>query len=459
MIKNIKTPPLANQGSALLQNCIETLSWKEVREVIHRINPHLATEFDKVLGIEQLPVLKLRYPFGATITKKGKFHLPVNGQSLPWDSPDIPEKIRNLLDYPWDTIPFGLVWTNAFESFIELPSHTVPLRLLTQGNMFSLLSIFERNNRAIISGLQSATAGARSLFVLPQIGDTQYNRRLVRWFRIPEDKANPEGYHDHWTLLNAIANSPRFRHPWHCELLLFTRPFIDRIEQYYRLKAFLLQNIWNTTSFTRSESKYDMLWSAFIYRNLKASLRTSPLILETAKHILKLVIRRAPGFAPSRNDNAGPIAEFMNTFSNIYKIRYHLPIIMQAYNYDGVNPLYYSLNNCTLLQALPQKKTHGQIIRELEDIREIIFFFIEEMNRNNLAADLSQTTLFENLNGVRIDFFHPQGEGNIRSDIETIPAEDDRFVEPIRGSMRKSHLVFPLTAPFFKGCIRIQPLD
>jgi hypothetical protein len=438
------------------KNCIDTLTWKEVRDFTHRINPHLAAEFDKVIGIEQLPVLKVRYPFGATITDKGRFHLPINGRNIPWGSPDIPEKIRALLDYPWDTIPFGLVWSNSFESFIELPSHTVPLRLLTQGNMFSLFSIFEKNNRFLIPGLQSATAGARSLFVLPQIAHKQYNRRLTRWFQIPDDKANPKDYPHHWDLLKAIANSSRFRTPWHCELLLFTKPFMDRIEQYYRLKAFLLQNVWSGTSFIRSEAKYDMLWSVFTYQNLGASLR-SPFALETAKHILKMIIKRVPGFAPARNDIAGPVSEFMNIFSNIYKIRYHLPIIMQPYTYDGVNPLYYSLHNYTLLQAFPEEKTHGQLIRELEDIRKIILTFIEQMNENKLSADLSETTLFEMLNNTEIDFFHSSGEGNIRKDVEDIPKEDDRFTEPLRGSMKRPDLEFPSSSSFFKGCIRVRP--
>ncbi len=457
-IKNIKSP-LEREGSPLFHDCIENLFWKDVRDFIHRINPHLAVEFDKVIGIEQLPILKVRYPFGAMITDKGIFHIPVNGKNLRWGSPDIPEKLKSLLDYSWDAIPFGLVWQNSFEAFIDLPTHVIPLKLLTQGNMFSLLTIFEKNNRFLIPGLQSATSGARSLFILPPIADKLYNHRLMRWFQISDNFPSPEEYHGHWPLLNAMANSRRFRQPWYCELIFFTRPFIDRIDQYYRLKSFLLQNVWHTTSFTRSEGKYDMMWSVFTYHNLSASMRVSPLALETAKHLLKMIIKRIPGFAPSRNDNAGPVSEFMSAFSNIYKIRYHLPIIMQPYTYDGVNPLYYSLHNYTLLYGLPHKKSHSQLVKELEDIRRIIMFFIEEMNNNRLAADLRETTLHDNLNAVEIDFFHPQGTGNIRRDIETIPAEDDRFLEAIRRNVKNNQLEFPSSAPFFKGCIRIRPKE
>lgn len=439
-------------------NHIEPISWKNAREFIHRINPHLAAEFDKIVGIEQLSVLKVRYPYGSTIIQRGKFFLYHEGQSRPWNDPAIPEKIRALLDYPWRVIPFGIVYSNTFESFVELPTHIVPLRLMSQGNTFSLLSIFEKDHRYLIENLQSATAGARSLFVLPQITHKQYSRRLVRRFKIPPECTNPKEYHEHFYLLKALSNAPGFRSSWHCELLLFTKPFMDRIDQYYRLKAFLLQLAWSSTAFARNEGKYDMLWSVFVYHNLGASLR-SPVVLETAKHLIKMIIRRVPGFAPARSDQAGPSGELMNVFSNIYKIRYHLPIIMQPYMYDGVNPLYYSLQHFTLFHAIPGEKAHGQLMRELEDIRFVMLSFIEQMNHNHLWADLKETVFFESLNSVDVDFFHISGEGNIRRDIEDIPAQDERFTEFPKGVMKKPGLEFPAVAQFFRGCIRIKPKE
>lgn len=434
-------------------------TWKDVKDSIYKLNPNIAAEFDKVVGIDQFPIIQVKYPYGASIIDEGKFKLNIEGQIVDWDSDLVPERIKAMLNYKWDTIPLGLVSKNSFEAFIKLPSHVVPLRLLTQGSLFSLLSVFEKDNKFVIPGFQSASAGGKSIFTLPEIAHKQYGDRLVKRYTAPKGNLSPKGYNEHWALLKDIANTKEFRTPWHCELMFFSKPFIDRIEQNYRLKAYLLQAAWNFTGYSRMETKYNMLWNVFLTENLKLSVRNAPFIIETAKHIIKIAMSRVPGFMPARTDIAAPIVELSNIFTNVYKIRTHIPVFMQLTNYDGINPIYYSLHHHTFLHPFPKKKGSSQTINELKTIKYILELFTQCMNEGNLAASLEGTQLFETLNNIEIDYFHTLEKDGFVTNFSDLLDNDPRFTQHIKGVIPRAGLEFPKSCPFFKGCIRIRPKE
>jgi len=239
--------------------------------------------------------------------------------------------------------------------------------------------------------------------------------------------------------------------------MFFSKPFIDRIEQNYRLKSYLLQAAWNYTAYARTEAKYDMLWNVFVHENLALSTRNSTFIIETAKHVMKLILNRAPGFTPAKSNIAGPIVELSNIITNIYKIRHHIPVFMQLQNYDGINPIYYSLHFHTFFHPLPKKKGSNQTIKELGAIKSIIDLFIERMNKNELLASLQDTHLYNMLNKVEIDYFHPQAKQDFVTNFSRLEEDDPRFLEHVKGVIPRAGLGFPETANFFKGCIRIKP--
>ncbi|NCX93189.1 MAG: hypothetical protein EBX40_00725 [Gammaproteobacteria bacterium] len=413
---------------------------------------------DRIAGIDQLPLVRVRYPYGAYITKAGQFQLNIGGQMEPWDSEIVPERVRTLLTYNWEAIPFGIVTQNSFESQLNIPSHTVPLRLLTQGSTFSLLSIFERQQRILIPALNSSTAGCRSLFTLPKISHQQYSQRLLRKFGVNPDHLCPKHLESQFPLLVDIANSPNFPKKWYCEILLFSRHFLERIEQNPRLKCYLLQTAWSSTAFARTEAKYDLLWSVFVNEHLPLATRNAHYVVETAKHINKVILKKVPGYVPARNNVPGPVSDLMNALANIYKVRYYLPLFMHIQNYDGINPIYYSMHYHTFFHPLPTSKTSKQTINELIKVKEIVDLFIEKMNSNQLAASLEKTELYTMLNSVEIEYFHPEASHkDIKTDISRISDEDPRFLDPIKGVIPRKDLTFPATSPFFNGCIRIRP--
>ena len=440
---------------------VKILTWKDVRAKVLSLNPTIGSEMDSIKGVNDFRVIVATYPFGAPIIRKGLFYLNFDGDFVNYKNSAIPHEIRNLLEYTWLGIPFGMVMHNTFESHVDIPSHTIPLRLLQAGNTFSLLTIFEEKGASHhLVGAQSATAGCRSLITLPSIAHLQYSARLAKKFHLPTVIC-PKELPEQWELFKAISESKSFRSQWECELLFFSKDFIEALDHETALKEKLLSYAWSATSFQRNHALYDLVFSTFMEDSLPLSIRNASSVIGTVKHILKIAIKEAPAYTPCTTEIAGPVSGFMKSLIDIYRIRYYWPLFMQLGFYDDLKPIYYSLQKHTFLHSIPQKNaSNNKTILELKEIKEIIDLFKEKVLEQQLPISLKGTALYKMFKDVEFDYFHPHTDENgIISDIGLLAHDDKRFLKLASKFTEVTDLDFPVKSIFFNGCIRIRPID
>lgn len=442
-----------------MSKTVEITTWKKVKQKIISLNPLIGSEMDKIPGVDGFKVIRVEYPFGAPIIRKGLFHLNIDGDYINYKNSAIPHEIRDLLNYNWLGIPFGMVTHNTFEAHIDVPSHVIPLRLLQAGNTFSLLTIFEHKGASHhIVGAQSATSGCRSLITLPSIGHQQYNERLAKRYHL-EEPIVPKDLFQQWRLFNELANSRSFRSQWNSELIFFSHDFYESLDKQLGLKNNLLSYAWQANAFQRNYNMYELLFSSFVEECLSLSTRNSASVIETVKHLIKLALRQVPGFAPATTEIAGPVTGFTKALLDVYRIRFYLPIFMQLAPYDGNKPIYYSLHKHTFLHTIPQNgNSNNKTIKEMAAIKSIIEEFRNYVLGHKSPFSLKSTALYKMLKEVEFEFYHPHGkEAGLNHDIESIAKEDKRFMKLISKLPIEKDLKFPVKSIFFNGCIRVRP--
>lgn len=437
---------------------MELLYWRDVRDKVVALNPVIAQELEQIKNVAEFRVLVARYPFGAEITKNGIFHLNYNNELIPAGSERLPPEVVNHLNYNWQGIPLAMLMHNTIEWHIGLPSHIIPIQLYKPGMLVSLLTIFENRERSnYFPKMSSIQAGCRSLILLPKVAHALYNERLAKRFKIKRHNLCPKTFTQQWSLFNDISSSPKFEQPWHTEILIFPKRFVQIMEESTQLKSNLLTQAWDKSASLRSQVIFDLIWDYFIEGNLTLAHKNTPFVVETAKHLVKIAMQEAPGFTPAIDDLTGPVTGLMQAYWDVYKIRYYLPIFMHIQQFDGINPVYYSLHHHTFPHPIPDKSNANQTIREIGIIKRVIEQFTEQVLNNRLPYDLSDSWLYRTLQRVEFTFIHPQAEEEMHTNIAEIVEEDARFLSLANTLGTEKNLSFPDHSVFFHGCVRIRP--
>lgn len=439
------------------KDTVEITRWKHVKDDILPLNPQMERKVGQLASkLNDLEVLIARYPFGANIERNGKFSVLLDGKMTECKKHIVPREVSDLLDYPWKTMPLSMVSKGSFEMFINIPSHVIPLHLYEPGEMMALFGMYDQDKYShLVRQAYSTTAGARSLVTLPKISHGLYNQRLSKKFAIFEH-LSPKTLGQQWDLFRELCHSPILPSPWQAELIVFSHDFVDVLRKTPEIENEILSKMIEITNFSRSQAMYDLLWSLFTDEYSLVS-RNTPFIIETCKHLIKLAMSEAPGYAPATDDIPGPIVELTDIFLNVYKLRYYLPIFMRPSTYNGQSPVYYTLHKHTFLHSIPQKNAANRTIDELTKIKEIITAFKSFVLEDKFPFSVADTNLYDTFRSVDIDFFHPQGSDELNTDIMSIVHEDDRFMKIVERFNINKELSFPDHSVFFNGCIRIRP--
>lgn len=105
---------------------VQEVFWEDVRDEIYKLNPELAKICDQISPGKEHSLLKVRYPYGATIVDKGEFHLPSpDGSLLSLKSDHVPDFIKKKLSYC--SIPLSLILHNDTEVFVEAHNRIISL--------------------------------------------------------------------------------------------------------------------------------------------------------------------------------------------------------------------------------------------------------------------------------------------------------------------------------------------
>ena len=436
---------------------IELVKWSQVASQFQNSFPDLSDAFDRLFKKANAQVAVARYPFGTHPVSAGTLQVPYGGQLHAVDSAELPEKIRLELDYP--TLPLCAVTEGTLESYIDLPNHLIPLRLVKPGAFFAINSVF--NKEAIthmVDRAYSYVSGSRSLLILAKISHEQYNERLARNYSVDKDVLCPKTFSSQWNLFRELACAPEFKSDWATELVFFPRSTVKLIEEDPDTKYLLLDRLWKRSAFLQNQTLYDLVWSIF-FEKLSTSIKNAPSILETVKHIIRLCMSEAPGYAPVMAEDQAPIKEFIDIFLNVYRIRYYLPAFMEIGYYNQVDPIYYSLQKHTFFCNIPERGGASRTIDEMLAVKRLILSFKQQVLENKFPFSLENTVLYKTLQEVEFDFYHPQGTtGELETDVEKMVAEDPRFMGLLKDVPYDASLSFPIHSLFFNGCIRIRPV-
>ena len=437
------------------RSTIETLTWKDVREDILKVNPKLATVIDDIDPGKEYLLYRVKYPFGSKIIDEGTFCLPnSSGQLLPISHPSIAEPIRKALQY--SNVPLGLIQKKATEVYFETTDRIFPLRLFNPGVILGLWESLDPLPSYHSRKIWTVSSGARSTFLLPKIADASCFKHLRQkyHFRINSTKE----FSQHWKLFNTIAKHHSFPE-WHTEILFFSNKWAEtrsnKCMQPFR--NFLLEQAWFLSRHARNASTFSIVWGLFVRFLTNQGIKPNTYLMDSLIHLLAIASGTFPGFKPSDNSRiSGPYPEIQKAILDDYGLKTYVPTIMRPSNFSINQPnekVYYSLQYPTLLETFPKTRNPYSVLSDLRELKKLIEDFTEAASSGYLRIE--DTSFYDLLDKIKFDYFHSDSDGaeDIRS-TKVMPKEDAGLIYMPKGNYGKRR--FSETNSFVRGCIRIS---
>jgi len=431
---------------------IQALTWKDVRDSVHKVNPDFAKQVDAVSPSKEFTVYRVRYSFGQYILKNGTLQLPLEktGELVSIGDNRLSKKINQDLGYT-PNMPIGVVLHNTCELFWDIDGGIIPTIFMLSGRIFALWVMLQEPGTSAHTGrMWQITAGARSLVMLPKISDAVAFERLRKDYNLYIGK--PRNLLEHWQIFKALVDSPSFGNTWETEVLYFSKKWWEQISDsaWLPLRAFLLETAWKDTSFLRDRQ---VLEFAFSKAQIEKNLRPDPHNLSTAMHILFIAYNAYLGFKIATNDEAGPICKLQKVFLETYQLKFAPTIVQPAIlqNVCKRNPVYYSLGFPTKVVFSSRKKsTKYTDLKELENIIRTICAYIQEDQ-----LGLKDTPIYRVVTDFEFKFFSYTHTASEPFLFETgqLPAFDLRLAADLKRFPDKP---FSVLNPFVNGLVSIK---
>lgn len=430
---------------------IKIISWASAREMVKQVNIPLFSEIDAMDYPDNLPPLVLcTYEYGDMITKNGELQLPVGlgNKLLPVSHPEVPKPFKKMLGY--SCIPLFLLLNKSSEAFIYREKNPVPLNFFEPG---SLLGLFESMDFMFHVPSQPSwcvSAGARSIFMLPKISETQGFMRLSKAYGLPMT-LQPKTSFDHWQLFVELAKKiTNTQNSWKSQVILFPEAWlkIQNPRSLSPFQLFLIKDTWKNAHDALGKIRASLFWQNLVETISSRNLKPKAHLLEHVRHIMGIAQGQFPGFRPvEQNENAAPSELIQNAFIDTYRLENFFPSLLHIFPVRTIQkfPVYYSLSHPSLLEGIGFSKDSKTIISEL---REIIL--IMDTQKSRFTASSFDTI---SPHDFIFEYFHTQGSINDRvRPIEEIFKKDLAFLK----GRSKTNLHLCTTSNFFNGCIQIQ---
>lgn len=435
----------------LERNNIKRVFWGDIRARVSTIEPTFCQLVDNIAPDESYPVYLVYYPFGAVEADTESSLFPdENGGYFRLTDRSAPKEMCLELGYSINSAPLGMVLDKQLEVYIDSKKDqiTAPWLIYKPGMVFPFSSILSVKNHRVYApnGILSSTAGARSVFMLPNIGCLTNHALLQRGTGIKTP--TPKTLYQHWNVFKDIA---RRNMDWRCCVVYFSEKWVQSLHTdraWIDLKQYLHELAWIHFEYERNRVYYDMTFS-MIQR--KRNLRPNPYITDTARHLIATAVGAVPGFVPAENDDALPVNEIQDSYVNHYNLKKYIPTIMIPKHFvyeEKQQPIYYSLNNPSTHISSP-KSRDGNTLSDMRELENIIRIYCEELS--SLNAPCSDTIMGDIAKIIKFDYFHSKSDSHgIVKMTEEITKVDKRFLAS------NSSAVFSCDAPFLRGCISIS---
>lgn len=434
--------------------------WDQIRERVTKIEPMFAKIVDKLTPDKSFPLFIAYYPYGAIDADTQSSLFPdANGRYYRISDSYAPKDIVKHLGYSKNSTPLGMVLENQIECFIDLKNEkiTIPWLVYTPGKIFPFEKILNTKNDRIYApnGLLSSTAGARSVFMLPNIGSAINHTNLQRDFNVQSPP--PKSLYEHWFIFKEILNSDIINTDWRCCVMYFSEVWVEKIHNdsaWSDLKHYLHELAWYYYEYERNRVFYDITFSMI---QQKRNLKPNPYLTDTAKHLFATAIGAAPGYAPALNDQALPLKSIQKAFVESYGLKKYIPTIMHPLHFvfekDNF-PIYYSLQNPSTRVFSPKSREVSSTLFEIRELEHIMKIFMQELSKENEPC--SDTIIGKVARAVNFKYFHNKIDRHrIVQPSSYITTLDTRF-NSIDIDSKKDGAVFACDAPFVRGCISIS---
>ena len=437
---------------------LKSMSWRDVRQDFAQLNKNLFNIIESLDPDNTFKLYKISYPFGSEILKKGVFYIPNNNNELvPITNPTINKHVRSDLLYNLNSNPVCMATKNNAEIYLEYDDMIIPYLKLQPGSLLGTWGILEHIQPNDTSyhpeSIWNMSAGARSLFMIPKIGDKTFHHRLQQEYNIPLPA--PKNLNEQWHIFKKIVANNTSEVNWEFELICFSAKWFEyqndpRWQPFYN---YLLKSTWHNSSYLRNQSFWNLIFS--IIRKEEKILPSS-YINDMIKQIHAITCGFALGFAPSVSQEDAPITTIQNAYVNgAYKLKDYLPIIMAPYQFDGTRPVYFSLLNITSMEFSEKTTKRTSLVQDITHLCYALEAYKKGLK--SCTFDLSTTKFYLKIMESQFDYFY-DGETStpsIRS-TETIYDEDPSFKKMLINTENK---LFPQRGNFIRCCVRISNKD
>ena len=328
------------------------------------------------------------FPYGALKGDTKNIFLPtMEGGSYILSEKEAPVDVLKYLGYGKDGSPLGMALEKSFELFVDLKQDgiTVPWSTYRPGNIFPLTRVLNRENSRIYApnGVLSVSSGARSVFMLPNIGCATQHINLLRDFKIHHSA--PKNLNDHWAVFKEIIDSNVIENNWRSCLIYFSEAWIKKLHHdkaWLKLKAYLHTLAWDRFDYEHNRIYYDIACSI---TQKKYNLKPNPYIADTARHLYAIALGAAPGYIPACNNEALPVEIIQQAYVNSYGLKKYFPSIMQPTNFifeQDKLPIYYSKQHPSTFVFSPKSRNVSSTLLEMRELQHIENKFTHEFANN-----------------------------------------------------------------------------
>ncbi|OGT41486.1 MAG: hypothetical protein A3F13_03510 [Gammaproteobacteria bacterium RIFCSPHIGHO2_12_FULL_40_19] len=432
---------------------ITEYQWNDVRNDVCNVNAHLAEIIDALNPSAEYKIFEANYNYGDLVLDEGMLMLPTSdGRCVSLEDSTIPETLKKSLSY--SSAPIGLIMSNTIEVFIESGFDVIPLVVLGPGRTLGLLETIDPVGGYCLRHIWSSCAGARSVYMLPKISDKISHTRLQREFGFTLEA--PKNYCDHFKIFREISRAPHFsKKQWKLKILFFSEKWLefDPFKQY--LKNAVVQN----SSYARNKTTFDVLWHFFSKELTEKSSKPNPYVLDTLKHVVKILIGATPGYAPVCNDESrGPLSAIQKIYLDVYRLN-SVPTIMAPYHFviddEKSFPVIHSMNNPNMFETNPKMRESESLITDLVQT-ESLFRHFYDLGKNG-KLKIRQTILEKVFEQTNLIYYHAN-PGNNYSGVKLsseLPDADNKFMSYPYPN-QSNNLKFADNGEFVKSCILIK---
>jgi len=432
----------------------EVLTWKQARPLVKgSCDDELVQIIDRISPDDRYKLIRVRFPFGDKIVENGLLNFPVDKTKLlPLTDLKLSDFVKKNLTYL--PVPLGIITKNHVEVYRENADKVFSLAINPHGFEFGIWEFCGSTTP------YSIVSGARSLYMIPRISVAALHKKLRNKYGI--SSAVPQRLMNHWDVFKDLSRSSSFGESWCSEILFLTKDWFDRLKDknispdWLYLKSHIQQKGWEHSTIGRKRLVLDVLWQAIVHDLNCEGLKINPYVVDTFKHMIFVMLGMLPASAPfSGDEHLGPLNKLQEAYVDDYGLADYIPTIMMPsyFSMKEKLPVYYSLQNPTLLELSPRTK---QITSNMDDLRELKFF-TEHLVKESVNTDLNidGCLLSELLQKISFHFFHGDqfAYGGIIKPTSKLPEQDLRF-SYTKIPLNKAQ--FASNGAFIRGCVRLS---